>query len=75
MCGRTMYRMTFLVHCRILNDAKMNTILLKYDEQSVKAFIIGGESFISDAPINIIKKLAELFDRAYKEAIDEGIQS
>lgn len=53
----------------------MNTILIKYDEQSVKAFIIGGENFISDAPIDIIKKLAELFDKAYKEAIDEGIQS
>ena len=53
----------------------MNTILIKYDEQSVKAFIIGGESLISDAPIDIIKKLAELFDKAYKEAIDESLQS
>ena len=38
----------------------MKNILIKYDEQSVKAFIIGGENFISDAPIDIIKKLAEL---------------
>lgn len=52
----------------------MNTILIKYNEQSVKAFIIGGENFISYAPIDMIKK-AELFDKAYKEAIDESIQS
>lgn len=53
----------------------MNTILLKYDEQSVNVFIIGGGNFISDAPTDIIKILAELFDKAYKEAIDESIQS
>lgn len=56
----------------------MKTILIKYDENDIEqlnVYILGGENFISDAPIDIIKKLAELFDKAYKEAIDESIQS
>lgn len=54
----------------------MKNILIKYDENNVEplnVYILGDESFISNAPEDIIKKLSEIFNKAVEDLQNERL--